>query len=86
MRCIHELADVFINDSDERILTQLLDATEIDKHADYESFFSINSDESIMKARPWKSNAKYFKKTYISFLLPKHTQNKSYTCAEIAIY
>lgn len=68
MRCIHELADVFINDSDERILTQLLDATEIDKHADYESFFSINSDESIMKARPWKSNAKYFKKTYISSL------------------
>lgn len=68
MRCIHEIADVFSDESDDSILTQLFDATEINKHADNESFFTINSDDGIMKSRPWKSNVKYFKKTYVSSL------------------
>lgn len=68
MGCVHELANILASDSEEKILTQLLDSTEINKHVDYESLFASLGDEILMQSRPWKTNPKYFKKTYISSL------------------
>lgn len=67
MDCLHELEDVLSNVSREKILTQLLDSTELNRYSDCETVFNQPS-ETIMKERPWKTNPKYFQKIYISSL------------------
>lgn len=73
--CIEHIKGALSVEPDRRVLKQSFDADELSKlrtlnadDIDTEAFYNIESDQSILQNRPWKSDVKYFNKVYISAL------------------
>lgn len=73
--CIEYLKGALTVEPDRRSIRQSLDAKELSKlrtldadDFDTEAFYNIESDQTILLSRPWKSDVKYFNKVYISAL------------------